>query len=101
MAMTSGSRCWARSGSVSAENMREANIEIANAEGFTRPPLLNFFMTRYIAAYAAEIAAFVAAVEAGAPTPTTGEDGLRALALAEAALRSVAEGRAVRVAEVM
>jgi myo-inositol 2-dehydrogenase/D-chiro-inositol 1-dehydrogenase len=88
-------------GSVAAENMCEANIEIATAEGFVRPPLLNFFMTRYVAAYAAEIAAFVAAVEAGGPMPTTGEDGLRALALAEAALRSVAEGRAVRAAEVL
>ena len=47
---------------VSAENTREANIEIADADGFHRPPLLNFFMTRYTAAYAAEIAAFVAAV---------------------------------------
>jgi myo-inositol 2-dehydrogenase/D-chiro-inositol 1-dehydrogenase len=88
-------------GSVAAENMREANIEIATEAGFTRPPLLNFFMTRYVAAYAAEIAAFVAAVEAGGTMPTTGEDGLRALALAEAALRSVAEARAVRVSEVL
>ena len=55
----------------------------------------------YVAAYAAEIAAFVEAVEQGKPTPTTGEDGLRALALADAALRSVAEGRAVRVSEVL
>ena len=46
-------------GAVSAENQREANIEIATADGFVRPPLLNFFMTRYTAAYAAEIAAFV------------------------------------------
>jgi len=33
-------------GSVLAENQREANIEIANAQGYTRPPLLDFFMTR-------------------------------------------------------
>ncbi|MBI1416441.1 MAG: inositol 2-dehydrogenase [Limimaricola sp.] len=88
-------------GSVAAENMREANIEIANAKGFTRPPLLNFFMTRYVAAYANEIASFIAAVTEGAPTPTTGEDGLRALALAEAALKSVAEGHVVNVSDVL
>ncbi len=84
-------------GAVSADNMRMANIEVAGANGFTRPPLLDFFMTRYVAAYANEIAAFVAAVTEGAPTPTTGADGLAALVLADAALESVQTGRAVTV----
>jgi myo-inositol 2-dehydrogenase / D-chiro-inositol 1-dehydrogenase len=87
-------------GAVSAENMREANIEIATARGFTRPPLLDFFMSRYTAAYAKEIAAFVAAIKDGSATPTTGQDGLAALVLADAAILSVAEGRTVRVAEI-
>lgn len=84
-------------GAVAAENHREANIELATAAGFTRPPLLNFFMTRYTQAYANEIAAFIRAVNGRTPTPTTGEDGLRALLLADAALRSAQEGRAVQV----
>ena len=82
-------------GSVSALNHREANIELANGDGYTRPPLLNFFMTRYTAAYAAEIAAFVEALEEGTPTPTTGLDGLRALELADAALKSAQSGTMV------
>jgi myo-inositol 2-dehydrogenase/D-chiro-inositol 1-dehydrogenase len=88
-------------GSVSAENHREAHIEIADGSGYHRPPLLNFFMSRYTSAYAAEIAAFVDAVQNGKSMPTTGQDGLQALTLAEAALRSVAEKRAVAVAEVL
>lgn len=88
-------------GSVAAANTHEARIELATAQGFTRPPLLNFFMSRYTAAYAAEIAAFIAAVRDRKTPPATGEDGLRALALADAALRSVAEGRAVRLAEIL
>lgn len=88
-------------GAVSVENHREANIEIATAAGFARPPLLNFFMSRYTAAYAAEIAAFVHSVRTGSPPPTTGADGLMALALADAALKSVAEGRTVEVAEIL
>ena len=88
-------------GAASAENHRAARIEIADAAGFARPPLLDFFMTRYTAAYAAEIAAFVDVLTKGAPVPTTGHDGLMALALAEAALTSAREGRAVRVAEVL
>jgi myo-inositol 2-dehydrogenase/D-chiro-inositol 1-dehydrogenase len=88
-------------GAASAENHRESNIEIANAQGFTRPPLLNFFMTRYIAAYANEIAGFIKAVNSKGETPTTGEDGLKALALADAALKSAQEGRAVQVSEIL
>ena len=87
-------------GMVAANNQSENRITFADADGFHDAPLLNFFMTRYIAAYANEIASFIAAVEGGTPTATTGHDGLMALALAEAALKSVAEGRAVRVAEV-
>jgi myo-inositol 2-dehydrogenase / D-chiro-inositol 1-dehydrogenase len=84
-------------GAVSAQNTAEANIELANKTGFHRPPLLNFFMSRYTAAYANEIAAFVAAVKDGAPTPTTGADGLAALVLADAALESATTGKAVKV----
>ncbi len=54
-------------------------------------------MTRYTA----EIGAFIDALDSGkAPMPSA-EDGLKALALAEAALRSVKEGRTVKVAEIL
>ena len=87
-------------GAISAENQRPVSIEIASATGYTRPPLHDFFMTRYTDAYAAEIAAFVAAVAARKPANPSGEDGLLALALAEAALKSVKEARTVKVSEV-
>jgi myo-inositol 2-dehydrogenase/D-chiro-inositol 1-dehydrogenase len=88
-------------GMVAAENQREVSIEIASAAGFVRPPLLDFFMTRYTAAYAAEIEAFVAGLRDGKPLVPSGADGLAALALADAAARSVAEGRKVKVAEIL
>ena len=88
-------------GTVSVENHRESRIELANRDGYLRPPLLGFFMTRYAAAYAAELESFVEALASGAPPPVTGHDGLMALAIAEAAIRSVADGRAVEVAEVV
>ncbi|MCR9137448.1 MAG: inositol 2-dehydrogenase [Alphaproteobacteria bacterium] len=87
-------------GMLTAENTRQSRIEIADQDGSHRPPLLDFFMTRYTAAYAAEIEAFVGALHDGRPMPTTGADGLQALVLAEAALRSVKEGRRVRVSEI-
>ena len=86
---------------VQAENHGTSRVVVADAKGFHAAPLLNFFMTRYIAAYANEIAAFVAAVNGGTALPTTTHDGLMALALAEAALKSVAEGRAIKVSEVL
>ena len=88
-------------GMVAAENQRPVSIEMANGKGFTRPPLHNFFMTRYIAAYANEIAAFVAAVKSGVPGKPDGADGLAALALADAALLSVNEKRTVAVKEIL
>jgi myo-inositol 2-dehydrogenase/D-chiro-inositol 1-dehydrogenase len=84
-------------GSVSAENQRPVSIEVATKDGYTRPPLHDFFMTRYIAAYAAEIAAFIDAIENGAVISPSAEDGLKALELADAALTAAKEQRVVKL----
>jgi myo-inositol 2-dehydrogenase/D-chiro-inositol 1-dehydrogenase len=88
-------------GAVSAENQRPVSIEVATGAGYTRPPLHDFFMTRYTEAYAAEIATFIAALGGKGAAEPSGEDGLIALALADAAVKSVAEGRVVKISEVM
>jgi myo-inositol 2-dehydrogenase/D-chiro-inositol 1-dehydrogenase len=85
-------------GMVSAENIRETTVEVATATGYTRDPLQNFFMTRYTQAYRNEIMAFVAAIQSGAAMAPSGNDGLMALRIAEAALRSSKEGKAVAIA---
>jgi myo-inositol 2-dehydrogenase/D-chiro-inositol 1-dehydrogenase len=87
-------------GAVAAENQRPVSIEVATAAGYTRPPLHDFFMTRYIEAYAVEIASFIEALSGKGTASPSGEDGLAALVLAEAALLSAKDGRTVRVAEV-
>lgn len=87
-------------GAVSAENQRPVSIEVATDKGYLRPPLHDFFMTRYAEAYAAEMAAFVKAVKDRKKPSPSGEDGLKALALAEAAVKSVAERRAIGLDEV-
>ena len=84
-----------------AENQRPVSIEVANGNGYTRPPLHDFFMTRYTEAYAAEIASFIAAIGGKGKAEPSGEDGLIALALADAAVKSVAEKRVVNMAEVL
>ena len=89
-------------GMVAAENEHPVRIEVATASGYARPPLHDFFMTRYIAAYANEINAFISAVDAadgGGATGgiPTGIDGLNALLIAEAALESANSGRLVTI----
>ena len=88
-------------GAVSAENQRPVSIEVATGAGYTRPPLHDFFMTRYTEAYAAEIATFIAAMAGTGKAEPTGEDGLIALALADAAVKSVTEGRVVKMSEIL
>jgi myo-inositol 2-dehydrogenase/D-chiro-inositol 1-dehydrogenase len=88
-------------GLASAENQRPVSIEVATAAGYTRPPLHDFFMTRYTEAYAAEISTYISALTGKGAAEPSGEDGLIALALAEAALKSVAEGRIVKMTEIL
>jgi len=82
-------------GMAAAENQRPVSIEVANGAGYTRPPLHDFFMTRYTEAYANEIASFIAAITKGKKASPSGKDGLAALVLADAALKSATEGRTV------
>ena len=86
-------------GMVQAENQRPVSIEVATADGFTKPALHDFFMTRYLDAYAAEIGAFVKAVQEGGVDPSLplGVDGLNALIIADAAQASAQTGKAVAI----
>ena len=101
MATTSGAEVHGSKGSVCAQNEHPVLVEVASAQGYSRAPLHDFFMTRYTAAYAAEIAAFVEVVRDGAAPLPNGQDGLKALILAEAAFRSATEGRIVEVSEIL
>ncbi len=85
-------------GMVQAKNTKNSNIEIAGSTGFKSPPLLDFFMTRYQAAYANEIAAFVKAIAQNSEPPTSGNDGLKALLLADSAALSVQTGKSIKLA---
>lgn len=84
-------------GMLRANNVHMTTVESATGSGFNADVIQNFFIDRYVAAYAAEVTSFVNAVEAGkTPTPSI-EDGLQAQKLAEAATESRKTGQAVRV----
>jgi myo-inositol 2-dehydrogenase / D-chiro-inositol 1-dehydrogenase len=84
-----------------SENRRPHHAVLSGKDFTERAaPLLHFFIERYQEAFDAEIGAFVEAVESGRPVPVGFEDGRLALVLAEAAGRSLAERRSVKVREV-
>ncbi len=87
-------------GMARAHNLHETTAELATGDGFQRPPLMNFFLERYMMAYDIEVARFADCALNGTPVPATGDDGLRSLILAEAAGRSNREGRVVKVDEI-
>lgn len=87
-------------GAFQTENNYPNSGVLSGANAIQRDLPLNFFMERYMDAYAAEIAAFVDAVVNDKPTPVNGNDGRMALLVGLAALKSYQEGRPVKVAEI-
>ena len=83
-------------GMLRAGNVHMTTLEQADGGGFTQDVIQNFFIDRYVAAYAAEVNAFIDAIEAGVPPTPSGHDGLAAQKLAEAATRSLQTGQVVR-----
>ncbi len=79
-------------GMIRAGNVTETTLETWGPNGGSTDPLQNFFLDRYAQAYAQEIAHFADMIDGAAPQVTL-HDGVAALALAEAAARSVRSGR--------
>ena len=87
-------------GRLIAGNRVATTVEQADARAVGTDKPLHFFLERYAEAYRIELDAFIAAVTQGTPMPVGARDGRQALVLAEAALRSLQEGRLVQVREV-
>lgn len=84
-------------GMLRAGNIHETTVEIATGSGFRADPVQNFFLERYAAAYRAELDAFVAALKGKTAPLPSGEDGLKAQILADAATESARSGKPVAV----
>jgi myo-inositol 2-dehydrogenase/D-chiro-inositol 1-dehydrogenase len=79
-------------GMLRADNMLENTVELSNANGMCKAATQPFFLERYAAAYRAEMEHFVTALISGAQVTPTGEDGLRAQTLADAADAAARDG---------
>lgn len=80
--------CGAR-GMLRAGNRRATSAEHADATGYRRDPALPFFLERYADAYRLELDAFVRRLNGEIADLVSGEDGIRALKIADAADRSM------------
>ena len=87
-------------GLLQAQNMLENTVVKSTSQGVISAKPTYFFIERYMPAYKAEWAAFVAAVQEGDDMPVSLQDGVQALAMAEAAQRSFDSSRPVRLADV-
>jgi myo-inositol 2-dehydrogenase/D-chiro-inositol 1-dehydrogenase len=84
-------------GLLRAGNKTQTSVEAGTKAGFATDPALPFFLERYEMAYRLELDAFITAIESGrAPSPD-GEDGLKALVLADAATESASSGKPVKI----
>lgn len=86
-------------GMLQAGNQRATSVEVWNGQHTAaRDLVLDFFIERYKQAYAAEVDAFIAAVQSGQALSPGFPDGVAAQRLALAAEESLRTGRAVRLA---
>jgi len=82
-------------GALKAENVAESTVVFAGADGIVGDNPLPFFLERYAEAYRRELDHFVDALTRATPPQPGGVDGVKALALADAALQSLATRCAV------
>jgi myo-inositol 2-dehydrogenase/D-chiro-inositol 1-dehydrogenase len=84
-------------GCLAAGNHTPTQVSWWNASGRLGGRPHDFFAERYRESYRAEIEAFVDAIRAARPPSVSGQDGERAALIGLAALRSLREGRPVRL----
>ena len=87
-------------GAATTGNWHANAVTISDARSVRRDLPHNFFMERYSDSYAAEMIAFVDAIENGKTVPVVGNDGRVPVLMAKAGMLSMRENRPVRLAEV-
>jgi len=88
-------------GMACADNNYPENHKYFSSDGVHGSLPLNFFMERYLEAYANEMKIFCDAVINDLPLPVSGNDGLMSVAIALAAKKSYKENRPVKLSEII
>jgi myo-inositol 2-dehydrogenase/D-chiro-inositol 1-dehydrogenase len=87
-------------GSVQDNNNLENEAFISTADGVESAKPTYFFLERYNDAFIEEVREFIDAIRNGKDVPATGIDGLESVRIAEAAGKSLREGRPVKLEEI-
>lgn len=87
-------------GNVVVSNTTPHTAVLSNEQGIHAPPPPFFFLERYLEAYAAEMEAFISAVQNDTPPPVTGIDGRIPVVMGMAAWKSYRENRPVKLSEI-
>ena len=88
-------------GLLQAENIIENSVVKSTKAGVLSAKPKYFFLERYISAYKAEWDAFIKSMKENTIVPVTLEDGVAALAMAEAATMSQNTGKSIQLKEVL
>ncbi|GAB1451875.1 inositol 2-dehydrogenase [Draconibacterium sp.] len=88
-------------GMAQAENNFPNNHKLYTESGVSGDLPLHFFLERYDASYNQEVREFIDALVSGGKMPVDGNDGLQSIAIGLAAKKSVAEGRPVKISEIL
>ena len=94
------SEVLASDGMLQAKNLLENLVVKSTSSGVTEAKPTLFFLERYMPAYTAEWDSFVKGISDGTKMPVTLEEGVNALAMAEAATLPAIEGTPVRMSDV-
>jgi myo-inositol 2-dehydrogenase/D-chiro-inositol 1-dehydrogenase len=87
-------------GMIKVDNNAPDNHNYYSESGVHASLPLNFFMDRYIEAYASEIKEFCSSVMGNKPVSVGGRDGLLSVAIGLTAKKSLVEKRPVKVSEI-
>lgn len=88
----------ASKGMLTVNNIPETTVSVATQDGMTSQKPMAFFLERYAQAYRKELEAFIVGLKSGVESYPVGEDGRKALIIANAALRSLETGQVQELA---
>jgi len=87
-------------GQAGCSNDTPSSVLLSDERGVVGDKPLYFFLERYKQAFTDEVREFFQAIQENKPTPVTGIDGLKPVLIGLAAMRSLAEGRPVKLSEI-
>ncbi|WP_025762133.1 inositol 2-dehydrogenase [Dyadobacter tibetensis] len=88
-------------GMAKAENNTLHNTQLFTEAGIQSALPQHFFLERYEQAYRTCMQAFITSILNGCPSPVDAHDGLMATAIGIAAMKSLKEGRTIRMEEIL